>query len=312
MKEAKTVLKVDDLVISFDMYEKGFRKKKLEVIHSLSLNVKAGEIVAVVGSSGSGKSLLASAILGLLPKNANTSGEISYMGEPLDSRLRKEILGREVAYIPQSVDYLDPVMKVGHQVVGVHGTKQRQQELFSQYQLPKGTDKRYPFQLSGGMARRVLISSALMGEPKLIVADEPTPGLSVDMALEILQDFRKIADNGAAILLITHDIDLAFHVADRISVFYAGTIVETAPTKDFIAGKDALRHPYSKAFIDALPQNDFHAISGTQPYAGNLPSGCLFAERCPYRDDSCGGEIPMRIVRNGEVRCNHATESGTY
>ncbi len=308
----ETLLEVDDLVVAFSMYGKGFRKQQLEVIHSLSLRVKAGEIVAVVGSSGSGKSVLAHAVLGLLPKNAVSSGEVKYCGQPLTKKNRAGFLGTEIAYIPQSVDYLDPVMRVGSQVVGVHDTKARQKELFDQYQLAPETANMYPFQLSGGMARRVLISSAVMGSPKLIIADEPTPGLSLDMAMETLQHFRKLADAGAGVLLITHDIDLAFRVADRIAVFYAGTIVEVALTQDFLAGKDALRHPYSKAFIDALPQNEFKPIPGTQPYAGNLPTGCLFADRCPLRDERCAGEIPMRTVRNGEVRCSHAAESGTY
>lgn len=108
-------------------------------------------------------------------------------------------------------------------------------------------------------------------------------------------------------MLITHDIDLAFQVADKIAVFYAGTTVEVAPVADFLAGKDALRHPYSKAFLDALPQNGFQPLEGFQPYAGNLPSGCLFADRCPVRTDACAGEITMRKVRGGEVRCIHAT-----
>lgn len=311
-EKRETILDVEDLVVAFRMYDKGFRKKDLEVIHSLSLKVGKGEIVAVVGSSGSGKSVLAHAALGLLPKNAVTSGQIRYKGQTLDNAKRKQCLGREIAYIPQSVDYLDPLMKVGPQVIGVHGTRERQRELFQKYQLPRETESKYPFQLSGGMARRVLISSAVMGQPELIIADEPTPGLDLEMATETLSHFRELADQGAAVLLITHDIDLAFHVADRIAVFYAGTIVEVAPKEDFLAGKDALRHPYSKAFLDALPQNAFKPIPGTQPYAGNLPSGCLFADRCPYRDEACAGEIPMRTIRNGEVRCVHATESGTY
>ncbi len=306
-KKKRNILKIEDLVVSFNMYQKGFRKKDLEVIHSLSMDINEGEIVAVVGSSGSGKSILAHAVLNLLPKNAHVSGKITYKGEELHRKNCKKYLGKEISFIPQSVDYLDPLMRVGQQVTGIHGTKTRQQELFEKYQLSKETEKMYPFQLSGGMARRVLISSAVMENPKLIIADEPTPGLNVEMAMETLQHFRQLADQGTSVLLITHDIDLAFHVADRIAVFYAGTIVEIAPTEDFIAGKEALRHPYSKAFIDALPQNDFKPLKGTQPYAGNLPEGCLFADRCPYCDKECVGDIPMRIVRNGEVRCIHAT-----
>ena len=268
--------------------------------------------MAVVGSSGSGKSVLAHGALGLLPKNAKVSGEIRYKGQPLTDAVRARTLGREIAYIPQSVDYLDPLMKVGPQVMGVHGTRQRQRELFDKYRLPEDTEKKYPFQLSGGMARRVLISSAVMEQPDLIIADEPTPGLDLQMAMETLIHFRDLADQGTAVLLITHDIDLALHVADRIAVFYAGTVVEVAPREDFLSGKDALRHPYSKAFLDALPQNGFKPIAGTQPYAGSLPSGCLFADRCPWRDQACGGDIPMQTIRNGEVRCVHAAEGRTY
>ncbi len=303
----ENILEVKDLKLWFSMYERGFKKKNLEVLHSLSLELRKGEVLAVVGSSGSGKSLLANAVLGLLPGNARLSGEIVYKGMALDNKNRKSLLGREIAYIPQSVDYLDPLMKLGKQVQGVYGTKERQRELFEKYRLPLSTEKKYPFEVSGGMARRILVSSAVMGEPELIIADEPTPGLSADMAMETLMHFRELADKGAAVLLITHDIDLAFNVADRIAVCYAGTIVEIAPTSDFVSGKDALRHPYSKAFIDALPQNGFKPIGGSQPYAGNLPDGCLFAERCPYRSAECGGEIPMRELRGGEVRCVHAT-----
>ena len=116
-----------------------------------------------------------------------------------------------------------------------------------------------------------------------------------------------MADAGTAVLMITHDIDLALNVADRIAVFYAGTIVETAPTEDFLAGKERLRHPYSKAFIEALPQNEFKPLPGKQPYAGNLPSGCLFADRCAYRTENCMKDVAMRTVRGGDVRCTHAT-----
>lgn len=303
----KNVLKVENLVLGFSMYKKGFKKEILEVIHSLSMDVNEGEIVAVVGSSGSGKSLLAHAILNLLPKNSCMSGMITYKGETLDTKACKKYLGHEISFIPQSVDYLDPLMKVEKQVIGVHGTKERQLKMFERYQLPEDAGKKYPFQLSGGMARRVLISAAVMEKPKLIIADEPTPGLNVEMAMETLKHFRELADEGTAVLLITHDIDLAFNVADRIAVFYAGTIVELASTEDFIKGKDALRHPYSKAFIDALPQNEFKPLAGTQPYAGNLPDGCLFAKRCVSCTKECLQDIPMRTIRGGKVRCIHAT-----
>lgn len=303
----KNILSVDDLVVSFSIYKGLFKKESLEVVHSLSLDINEGEIVAVVGSSGSGKSLLAHAILGLLPKNATVEGKILYEGEELTDEKRSELLGRKMVFIPQSIDYLDPVMKVGKQAQGVYSTKERQEELFKKYKLDKSVEEMYPFQLSGGMARRVLVSSAVMEMPRLIVADEPTPGLSVDMAMDTLKHFREIADKGAGVLLITHDVDLALHVADRIAVFYAGTIFEIASTKDFLEGRDALRHPYSKEFISALPQNEFKSIEGLQPYAGELPKGCLYASRCPYVSEKCEGNIPMRELRGGKVRCVNAT-----
>lgn len=304
----KTLLNVEDLVVAFSMYRgDSLKKENLEVIHSLSLDVKEGEILAVVGSSGSGKSILASAVLDLLPKNALVSGSITYDGKPLSMKATPDLYGKEISFIPQSVDYLDPLMKVGKQVQGVKGSKQRQEELFDKYRLGRDTEKKYPFQLSGGMARRVLISGAVMGNPKLIIADEPTPGLDLDLAMETLKHFRTLADQGTGILMITHDIDLALNVADRIAVFYAGTIVEIASTEDFLSGRDALRHPYTKALYDALPQNGFKPIPGAQPYAGSLPSGCLFADRCPYRDDACAGAQSEREVRGGKVRCAHAT-----
>ena len=157
--EKKNILNVEDLVVSFSMYKKGFKKENLEVVHSLSLDIQEGEIVAVVGSSGSGKSILAHAIMGLLPGNANIGGTIKYRGEELNQKNRQEFLGKKIVFIPQSIDYLDPVMKVGKQVIGVHSTKKRQEEMFKKYHLSKEVEDMYPFQLSGGMARRVLVSS---------------------------------------------------------------------------------------------------------------------------------------------------------
>ncbi len=304
-KKVQPLLEVEGLTVSFSRYDRGWNKTDLEVIHSLDVTVNAGEILAVVGSSGSGKSLLAHCILGILPGNAKVSGEMAYKGKPLTEKRQKKLRGHEIAFIPQSVDFLDPLMKVGAQVKGVRGTDEKMREAFQRYGLDEKTAELYPFQLSGGMARRILISTAVMEEPELIVADEPTPGLDLAMAMETLNHFRELADKGCGVLLITHDIDLALNIADRIAVFYGGTTVEICPAADFKAGKDALRHPYSKAFLDALPQNDFKPISGTQPYAGRLPKGCLFADRCPRRTAECGGEILMRDVRGGKVRCVH-------
>lgn len=306
-KQNTPVLEVNDLSICFRMYDRGLNQKNLQVISSLNIAINAGEILAVVGSSGSGKSLLAHAILGILPHNSSYSGSMKYCGQELTPQLQKKFRGKEIALVPQSIGYLDPMMRVGKQVVGVHGTKQRQQEAFKRFHLAPETAQKYPFELSGGMARRVLVSTAVVADAHLIIADEPTPGLNMEVAEETMRYFREIADAGNSVMLITHDIDLALSISDRIAVFYAGTTIEIAPVQDFIKGKECLRHPYSKALWDALPQNDFVPISGLQPYAGNLPSGCPFAPRCQYRTDDCSGNIEMREVREGEVRCIHAT-----
>ncbi len=303
------ILSVKDLSVSFQMYDHGLEKYDLKVISNLTLDVCPGEIVAIAGSSGSGKSLLAHAVMGLLPDNASISGEISYKGNVLSQKDKETLRGKEMALVPQSVSYLDPLMKVGTQVRGIKADKEMiktQREIFQRFHLDEKTEQLYPFQLSGGMARRILVSTAVLSGADVIIADEPTPGLDLEMALEALKIFRELADEGKAVILITHDIDLAFHIADRIAVFYAGTTVEMADAKDFIEGVDALRHPYSKALWKALPQNGFEPIPGFQPYAKYLPKGCLFAPRCPHKTKECEENVPMREVRGGYVRCIHA------
>ena len=310
IQKKETLLEIHDLSVSFRMYDHGLEQTDLKVISDLHLTVYPGEIVAIAGSSGSGKSLLASAILGILPGNATVYGHISYKGQQLSAERQRQLRGTKIALVPQSVAYLDPLLKVGQQADGhkkPYPTEKRR-SLFKRFGLPDKTEQLYPYQLSGGMARRVLVSTALITDSELIIADEPTPGMSLNQALEALKMFREMANEGKAVILITHDIDLAFEFADRVAVFYAGTTVETAPASDFKKGPDTLRHPYSKALWRALPQNGFHSIEGFQPYAGNLPKGCLFAPRCPYKTSKCEEGIPpVKEVRGGEVRCNHVT-----
>ena len=310
IQKKETLLEIHDLSVSFRMYDHGLEQTDLKVISDLHLTVYPGEIVAIAGSSGSGKSLLASAILGILPGNATVYGHISYKGQQLSVERQRQLRVSKIALVPQSVAYLDPLLKVGQHADGhkkPYPTEKRR-SVIKRFGLPDKTEQLYPYQLSGGMARRVLVSTALITDSELIIADEPTPGMSLNQALEALKMFREMANEGKAVILITHDIDLAFEFADRVAVFYAGTTVETAPASDFKKGPDALRHPYSKALWRALPQNGFHSIEGFQPYAGNLPKGCLFAPRCPYKTSKCEEGIPpVTEVRGGEVRCYHVT-----
>lgn len=310
-KQNVPLLEVNNLSVSFRMYESKMKHKELKVISDLSISVKEGEILAIAGSSGSGKSLLAHAILGLLPANALVSGEMCYKGQTMGEEEQKRLRGSEIALVPQSVSYLDPLMQVGRQARGAGRDRERaerQKNVFRRLGLAPETEKLYPFQLSGGMARRLLFSTAVIADASLVIADEPTPGMHVSQAREALKILRELADGGKGVILITHDIDLAFGFADRVAVFYAGTTVEEAPVQDFIEGPKALRHPYSRALWRALPQNDFEPVAGFQPFAGDLPAGCLYAPRCEWKEAACEKENPpMKEVRGGRVRCIHGT-----
>jgi peptide/nickel transport system ATP-binding protein len=306
-----SILEVQNLSISFTKYSKGLRQETYQVIHNLNVSINKGEIVAVVGSSGSGKSLLAHAILGILPGNANMTGNILYDGEVLTEQRKTDLRGSEIVIVPQSVKSLDPLMKIGPQVqtsVRKKNAITAQKKIFEKYKLHPLVEKLFPFQLSGGMARRVLVSMAVVSEANVIIADEPTPGLDMEVIKEAEISFRELADNGSGVMIITHDIDFALKVADKIAVFYAGTTVETAPVSDFFGAGERLRHPYTKALWRALPQNEFVPIKGSQPLINDLPKGCPFAPRCEHAASDCLEEMPAeRIVRGGMVRCLYAT-----
>lgn len=255
------LLQVENLSISFSMYDesRGFwqaRRKVSRVIDNLSISVHTGEIVAIVGASGSGKTLLADAIMGLYEPNAEVWGDIYFDGELQDAAGLEKLRGSEIAFVPQSVNSLDPLMKVGFQI---GGDAQRRAGLFERYNLNPLVEDLYPFELSGGMARRVLLCTALMSDPKLIIADEPTPGLDLELAVKAMDDFRDFASQGGGVLLITHDIELALRVADRIAVFKDGTVVEETAVANF-ASPETLRHPFSRMLWHALPEHDFSSI----------------------------------------------------
>ena len=310
--DKKPILSVRNLEISFSQYTKGLRRIDSKAINNLDIDLYKGEILAVVGSSGSGKSLLAHSILGILPTNANTNGDIYYKDEILDEKRKEKLRGKEIVFIPQSVNYLDPLMEVGKQVkISIKDKKKSNtilERVFRKYNLDKKVEKYYPFQLSGGMARKVLLSSALVSNAEVIIADEPTPGLDEKSLNEALKDFRDLADNGCAVLIITHDISAALKIADRVAIFYGGTTLEVAKADDFKNNGENLRHPYTKALYNALPNTKFTPIKGSQPLASELPVGCLFYDRCEKRTPDCENIKPeMRELRDGKVRCLYAT-----
>lgn len=312
--DKEPILKVENLELSFSQYTQGLKKKELTVITNLDLELREGEILAVVGSSGSGKSLLAHAILGILPYNAKTQGKILYRGKVIDQKEKEHLRGQDIVLIPQSVNYLDPLLKVKDQIaISLKGKSKADKEkiideLLTRYGLDLSVKEYYPFQLSGGMARKVLLATALTSSARVIIADEPTPGLDEASLQEVLKDFRSISDSGKAILMITHDINAALKIADRIAVFYAGATLEIAGTEDFKEGGKGLRHPYTQALCKALPGEQFEPIEGTQPLPNELPDGCLFSDRCPLCRDECKKKRPdYQEIRGGKVRCIHAT-----
>lgn len=262
--EKKPLLVVKDFALSFRVYKKGLREQQTQVIHKLNMEIYEGEVVAVVGASGSGKSLLADAILGILPENALTDGEIYYKGEHLFGERQKQLRGKAISLIPQSVNALNPLMKVGKQVQTTlkknnSSRKSLQREVFQKVNLKAEVDHYYPFELSGGMVRRVLSAIALIGNPELIIADEPTPGLDEQSLQEVTSYIRSLADDGKGVMFITHDIDTALTVADRFVIMNEGETVETVDAVHFTGKGEGLKHGYTKALWNALPSNEFIA-----------------------------------------------------
>ena len=305
------LLEVKNLSLTIERYEKGFSPHRMYVIRDFHLSVEEGEIVAIVGASGSGKSLLADTILGIHPKNSFVKGKINYQNKPLTEKRKKQLRGKEIMLIPQMTNALDPLMKVGRQVksfIKQHHKREILEDVFQKVGLDKDVMNHIPSTLSGGMIRRVFIAMALASEAKLIIADEPTNGLDPYSLNEMLSHFKVLADYHKGIILITHDIEAALKIADKIAVFYAGETVEVVKKQYFSGKGEHLRHPYTKALWNALPQNEFKPIKNVQPLPSEDLKGCLFSEQCSRATEVCKRKKPeLRMVNKNEmVRCFYA------
>lgn len=257
MKENQPILEVNGLTIAFSQYEKGFKRKTVPVIEDVSFNLSKGKVHALIGASGSGKSLLAHAFFDILPQNAHISGTFTFEGETVKPR---QLRGKRLALVPQSVAYLNPVLTVGKQVSLAGAAQDTLVPLFQRYGLGAEVVDQYPHQLSGGMARKVLLMMALSQGAEVIIADEPTPGLDEVSVKAVLADFRKLADNGCAVLMITHDIGAALEIADELSVFKKGRCIDYVAIDRTLPMAESLKkaQAFTLALYEAMPVNGFN------------------------------------------------------
>ncbi|MBD3895784.1 ABC transporter ATP-binding protein [Halomonas sp. ML-15] len=257
------MLEIDRLALDFLRYRGLWRRAAIPCLHDVSLTLARGELHAVVGASGAGKSLMAQALIGLLPGNARLRGSLRLDGELLDATRQAALRGKHLALIPQSLAALDPLVRSHHQVTwaarraGVNAPRAAAERALTDVGLVGDSARRYPHQLSGGMARRVLLAMATAGEAEWLIADEPSVGLDPAHRAGVLEQLRRLADAGKGVLLITHDLRHALSVADRVTVFHAGTTLETAPATAFQGRGEALSSDYARALWRALPDNDF-------------------------------------------------------
>lgn len=296
------LLEVKNLTTTFT----GDYGKTISVDH-VSFHVDEGEIVCIVGESGCGKSVTSLSVMGLLGRGGTVSeGEVSFEGSNLLAMSEKEldqIRGNRMTMIFQDpLTSLNPVFTVGNQIkesimthMNLSGKEaaQRAVALLQRVGMPDaaGVMKKYPHTLSGGMRQRAMIAMALSCHPKLLIADEPTTALDVTIQAQIMRLIKELQqENGMSVILITHDIGLVAHMADRVLVMYAGQIIEEASVKELFRNP---RHPYTKALLDTVPtirdseERQLTAIPGMVPESYDGLTGCRFADRCIYRRREC-------------------------
>ncbi|MFD0148107.1 ABC transporter ATP-binding protein [Streptomyces sp. NPDC127132] len=319
--EAVTAERAEDALLSVRDLTVRFRLsggRSVAAVSDADFDLGAGECLALVGESGCGKSVLASALLGLLPGNAETSGTAVMDDTDLlaadEKTLARTVRGRRVGLVPQSpAAHLTPVRTVRSQleetVRALTGTPRKARRKAAEAAaeraaFPAGHLDRYPHELSGGLAQRAATALALIGDARLLLADEPTTGLDRDLVDRTVDELRRHVDEGRGLLLITHDLAAAARIADRVAVMYAGRIVEIAPAHRFF-GTAGPRHPYARGLLDALPDRAFAPIPGMPPELSALPDGCAFAPRCPLATDLCA----TRPEPRAGVACHHPEPS---
>jgi len=290
----------------------------VKVVDGAELRVEQGEVFGVAGESGSGKTMSMLALLGLLPDRAVVEGSARFEGRDLLRLPRRELralAGREIAMVFQDpMTSLHPMLSVGRQLtehvrrhLGVRRgpATARAAALLDDVRIPdpESALRSYPHQFSGGMRQRIAIAVALACRPKLLIADEPTTALDVTVQAGILRLLDRLRhEHELSVILITHDLGVMSSIADRISIFYAGRVVESGGRADVLQRP---RHPYTRALLDALPHPEGErrqalvAIGGAPPNPSSIPSGCAFHPRCRYAVETCITNVPPLVERDG-------------
>lgn len=307
------VLAATELSVRIDLRE-GRRHRTVHAVTDLSFELRPGRVFALVGESGCGKSVLATTILGLLPANARVRGEVwlrTREGREVDllrapeAELAGRIRGREIGLVPQSpVTHLTPVRTARAQLAETvrlltpdRSGPERVAELAAVAGLAPADLDRYPHELSGGMASRVALALALAGEPRVIIADEPTAGLDPALVEHTVDRLRALADDGRAVFLITHDLTAGERVADDLAVMYASRLVELGPAAEVFTDP---WHDYTRGLLAARPSRGLVQIPGHPPELTDLPTGCAFHQRCP---GPCSGDPTPRPHRGRLLAC---------
>jgi peptide/nickel transport system ATP-binding protein len=312
------LLEVRDLRVEFPT-----RRGALRALDGVSFDIAPGEILGIVGESGAGKSLTGAAIIGLLePPGRVCGGQILLQGQRIDDLPReamRRLRGKQIGAIFQDpLTALNPLYSVGRQLVETLRThlplsaaqaRDRAIDLLRQTGIPAPEARlaQYPHEFSGGMRQRVVIALALAGEPRLVIADEPTTALDVAVQAQIIRLLRAVTQaHGASVMLITHDMGVIAETCDRVAVMYAGRIVEIGPVDEVIHRP---AHPYTAGLMASVPSLDdaggrLAQIQGALPRLDEIPAGCAFHPRCPKASPRCSGERPdLALVRRTRAAC---------
>jgi oligopeptide transport system ATP-binding protein len=323
---------VDGLLLEVDQLEVEFRTRDgvAKAINGVSFHLNEGETLAILGESGSGKSVTAQAIMGILdsPPGFVTGGEVRYCGKNIlvmSDEKRRRVRGPEISMVFQdALSALNPVFPVGWQIAemfrkhrGMNKSDSLAQavRLMERVQIPGAAHrvKAYPHQFSGGMRQRIMIAMAIALDPAVLIADEPTTALDVTVQAQIMQLLADLQqERKMGLILITHDLGVVADVADRIAVMYAGRIVEQADAFELYAQPG---HPYTKGLLDSIPRLDqkgetLSAIGGLPPNLMHIPPGCPFNPRCHYAQDICRVDPPppLREVTRHRLAACHFSE----